>query len=411
MNGPRRTCFHALRAWEEEGAPFADDILHACHDRTPLAARDRALLTELFYGILRNLSRLDFMLARLTPRKIDRATRCLLRLGLYQLFDLRVPPHAAVNETVALAGRARTFVNALLRLADRERERLHEELAAAPAPVRFSHPEYLWARWEARYGPAATAELGAWNNRPAELFVRANRLKVTAGELLATVPTAEPVPGREDMLRVASIPPSWFVAGLCYIQDPSTLLACDLLDPRPGETVLDACAAPGGKTSRLAELMENGGCLVACDSRPDRVARLRGNLDRLGVANVKVVAHDWLAGPPPFAPATFDRILVDVPCSNTGVFRRRVDARWRLAPDDLHRLPDLQLALMAAVLPLLKPGGVIVYSTCSIEPEENEGLIERLRERTPALDLIESRQLIPMVDGVDGAYAAKLMAR
>ncbi len=190
------------------------------------------------------------------------------------------------------------------------------------------------------------------------------------------------------------------------MQDPSTALACELLAPQPGDRVLDACAAPGGKTAYLAELMQDQGAILAVDRDEQRVQRLEENLTRLGISSAKTQVHDWSGTPPT---EHFDRILVDAPCSNTGVMRRRVDVRWRLQPADFTRMPREQLAIVRAVLPLLKPGGTLVYSTCSLEPEENGQLVRQLLEEFPALQLEEERAILPWRDGLDGAFAARLV--
>ncbi len=402
----RQLTVRALLEWEK-GRTFSDEILHTLFDRQRLSPMDRAFIMETFFGMVRNLSRLDFLIAQLRDGDVDSETRAVLRLGLYQIFHMRTPPHAAVNETVALSIRARGLVNAILRRAVREQEALEAALAAAPLAVRTSHPEFLIERWRAVYGEEATDRLCAWDNQPADVYVRANGLKVTVGELQRGTPEAEPSPTHPLMLKVSRLPFSWIAHGLCYVQDPSTLLACDLLAPQPGDRVLDACAAPGGKTSYLAQLMRNEGRIVACDLYESRVARLRENLHRLGVRNTQILVHDCMQAGEPLEPASFDRILVDAPCSNTGVLRRRVDVRWRLTDEDFIRMPAQQLALVRRTATLLRPGGTLVYSTCSLEPEENDRVVEKALASVPGLRFIESRRFLPFVDAVDGAFAAK----
>jgi 16S rRNA (cytosine967-C5)-methyltransferase len=207
-------------------------------------------------------------------------------------------------------------------------------------------------------------------------------------------------------IRLQQIPHSDVSDGLVYIQDPSTLHACDLLDPQPGERVLDACAAPGGKTTYLAQQMQNSGELIACDAAPERLPRLRENIARLRATNVTVHMQDWLR-PSPFEPASFDRVLVDAPCSNTGVLRRRVDVRWRLKPDDFPRMQTLQLAILRAVIPLLKPGGILVYSTCSIEHDENEAVVKAILAEMPEMRCDRSLSILPFERDMDGAFAAR----
>ena len=232
---------------------------------------------------------------------------------------------------------------------------------------------------------------------------------MTPGELLKTARDAEPCPAHPLSIKVRQVPFLWIVEGLCYVQDPSTLMAVDLLAPQPGDTVLDACAAPGGKTSYMAELMQNEGRITACDSSRPRLERLRENLSRLSVANTELRRIDWLTRPIPFEPESFDRILVDAPCSNTGVIRRRVDVRWRLTPADFEQMPSRQRRILDAVFPLLKPGGTLVYSTCSLEPEENEQVAEAAAREIPGIKLVEMRRRQPQCDAIDGAFAAKFV--
>jgi 16S rRNA (cytosine967-C5)-methyltransferase len=239
------------------------------------------------------------------------------------------------------------------------------------------------------------------------VFVRANSLRTTVENLLTSAPDAVRVAAHPLALEVRQLPPQWLADGLCYVQDPSTLLACDLLEPQPGETVLDLCAAPGGKTSYLAELMRNEGRIVACDLWESRLVRLRENMARLGIENVEPLVHDGMIASPALPPASFDRILIDAPCSNTGVIRRRVDVRWRLTDEDFLRMPAQQLALLRRAADLLKPGGTLVYSTCSLEPEENERVVETLRAGVPSLRFEEVKRTLPFIENVDGAFAAK----
>lgn len=406
----RTACVQALQRWETSTV-FADEVLHEALGSSKFNVFDRAFLTETFYGILRHRSALDFLIRQLRDTDLDLQTRQVLRLGFYQIFWMRIPHHAAVNETVNLAGRARGLVNALLRRAIREKGMLDEQLAAAPPAIRYSHPEFLIRRWERQFTPEGAARLCQWNNTPAEIYVRANGLKVTPGELLraSAAQGAEPAAAHPLAIKVRQIPYQWLVQGLCYVQDPSTLMAVELLGPKPGETVLDACAAPGGKTSYIAELMGDVGRVVACDSSRPRLERLQENLERLNVTHAELRRVDWLARPIPFEPESFDRILVDAPCSNTGVIRRRVDVRWRLTPNDFEQMPGRQRRILEAVIPLLKPGGTLVYSTCSLEPEEDEQVAEAVAREIPGIALVEMRRCEPHRDAIDGAFAAKFV--
>jgi 16S rRNA (cytosine967-C5)-methyltransferase len=403
---PRQSCLNALLEWEK-GKHFSDEILHTSLEKEPMSPLDRAFFMEIFFGVLRNLSRLDFLITRLRDGRLDPETQAVLRLGLYQIFHMRTAAHAAVNETVSLAGRARGLVNAILRRALREKETLEAALVDAGPAIALSHPQFLLDRWEKAFGEEATRLLCAWNNEPAEVHVRANELRISTADLLRSAEGAQVSPFHPLAIKVRHLPPAWLAEGLCYVQDPSTLVSCDLLAPQPGEVVLDACAAPGGKTTYLAQLMRNEGRIVACDLYASRVARLRENVARLGATIVKTMQHDCMQAGPPLEAASFDRILVDAPCSNTGVLRRRVDVRWRLTDEDFLRMPAQQLALVKRTATLLKPGGTLVYSTCSLEAEENEQVVEQALAAVPGLRFLESRRTLPFVDHVDGAFAAR----
>jgi len=409
----RSLCQRALLEWEK-GRIFSDEILHGIVEKHPLANSDRGLLTELFYGVLRHQRRLDFLIGRLREAELDVQTRNLLRGGLYQIFDLRVPEHAAVFETVAMAGKSRGVVNAVLRRAAREKEALKELVQQQLLPVRESHPDFLVERWEEQFGLEATEQLCRLNNTPSQNFFRVNTLKQNLETLCGLQPEAEIFDAQKGVLRLKRIPLEWLRDGWGYVQDPSTLLAPDLLDPQPEERILDACAAPGGKTTYIAQKMKGVGEVLACDLYESRVSRLKENVHRLGATNVRVHQLDFLLPPEsgsPLQEASFDRVLLDVPCSNTGVIRRRVDVRWRLTEEDFIRMPVQQLALVRRAVPLLKAGGVLVYSTCSLEPEENTQVVENVLREFPELELDRSVSVRPQFDGIDGAFAARFYKR
>ena len=394
----------------EKGTTFSDEILHGLLERHPLQPSDRGLLTELFYGVLRHLRQLDFLIAQLREGALDERTRNLLRAGLYQIFHLRVPAHAAVNETVSMAGPTRGLVNAVLRRALREQEDLSQRLASQPLAVRESHPDFLVDRWTAQFGAESAEALCRLNNTPSENFFRVNTLKTSLETLLELQPDAFVQDSARSVLKLRRIPSEWLESGWGYVQDPSTLLAPDLLDPQPGERVLDACAAPGGKSTYMAQKMGGRGRVMACDLYDSRIRRLKENVARLGTISVRVHLLDFLLVPEagsPLLEAPFDRILLDVPCSNTGVIRRRVDVRWRLTEEDFLRMPVQQFALVRRAVPLLKAGGVLVYSTCSLEHEENTAVVEQIARELPELALEEVRTSLPFRDAVDGSFAAR----
>ena len=408
----REVALAALREWRMRDN-FADSILAQLLRSSDLVGPDRAFATELFYGILRNLSLLDFWIGSLRSGTLDRDARDLLRMGLYQIFLLETPEHAAVYETVELAGaRTRSLVNGVLRNALRRKGELVTTASKQDLSVRSSHPRFLIDRWTQNFGAKNTAALCEWNNLPAPIYARINRLKISAEEFLSEHSDANRLPEHENFVNLTSVPHDALAAGCCYIQDPSTAAACLLLDPQPGEKVLDACAAPGGKTGYLAELMRNQGAIMAFDRDEGRIGTLQDNLERLGVEIVRFARHDWTSSEP--IPDTavisqFDRVLVDAPCSNTGVMRRRVDLRWRLISQDFLRMREEQLRILRATIPLLKTGGVLVYSTCSIEPEENEEVVKSITREFPFLKFVERVSLLPFRDGFDGAFAAKLI--
>ena len=404
----------ALNEWRR-GRKFSDAILLEQLRSSGLDEADRAFTTELFYGVLRNLTLLDFWIGHLRSGHLDHASRDLLRLGLYQLFLLHTPEHAAIYETVELAERRnRGLINGVLRNATRNKSELHAQASQQSLSIRKSHPQFLIDRWEKNFGSQNTEALCDWNDQPAPLYARVNRLKISDQEFLAeSARCADRIPqmpddGPTNFVRLTSIPENALASGHCYIQDPSTATACLLLDPRPGDRVIDACAAPGGKTGYLAELMKNDGFILACDRDERRVETLRDNLQRLGVQIARTIRHDWIKQTLSEETA-FDRILIDAPCSNTGVMRRRIDVRWRLTADDFSRMGDEQMRIVRATVPLLKPGGVLVYSTCSLEPEENEQVIERTLKEFSFLRLDEQKSVLPFRDGFDGAFAARLV--
>jgi 16S rRNA (cytosine967-C5)-methyltransferase len=403
----RTVASRALREWRKKDR-FADAIFHELLARISLSEIDRAFARELFYGVLRNLRLLDFWIGLLREGKLDATSRDLLQVGLYQLFVLRTPAHAAINETVALANQKnRGLVNAVLRTAQRREKELLSAANAQSLAVRFSHPDFLIARWTKSFGEKATTVLAEFNNRPAPVYARINRLKIEPNEFCAAHPAQNRTSRRPDFFEAERLPSDAIEAGLIYVQDPSTTIACELLDPRPGEKVLDACAAPGGKTSLLAQQMKNRGAIVACDRDERRLITLRENLSRLGVEIATVKKIDWTQENESQLNDGFDRILVDAPCSNTGVMRRRIDVRWRLQPTDFARMQKRQLAIARKVIPLLKPQGVMVYSTCSLESEENEEVVVQLLNEFQQLESIEQKIVTPFADGSDGAFAAK----
>ena len=408
----RQIALDALQLWRKEKR-FADSIISELLTKAGLPPSDRAFALELFYGSLRNLTLLDFWIGCLRASRVQNDLRDILRLGLYQLLFLKTAPHAAVHETVELARKKeRSLVNAMLRTATRQQSDLLARASAQPLSIRTSHPQFLVERWQQHFGPEHAEALCKWNNLPAPVYGRINHLKIDRDRFLRLYPTSRPLTRNCDFVEFDSLPTDALRQGHCYIQDPSTVIAGQLLEPKPGEKVLDACAAPGGKSGYVVQLMQNLGTLVACDRDPERLEILKENMARLGARIVQISRHDWTHGPLPPDIATlapFDRILVDVPCSNTGVMRRRADLRWRLRRTDFDRMQQMQIEIVRALIPLLKSNGVLVYSTCSLEPEENERAVHRILTEMPILRLETEISSLPFRNSFDGAFAAKII--
>ncbi len=382
---PRERALEILRRVEK--GIFADARLDQA--RRSFEARDSAFILELVYGTLRNRSRLDWGLNQLSAQpihKTDVSTRNILRLGAYQLLFMdRIPASAAVNTAAELAkshGKKQGYVNGLLRNLDRKRDAVTypgPEDPVRQSAVVYSHPEWLVRRWMQRFGIEYATTLLQENNHPAPLVVRTNVLKTTRDGLKAAL-ASQGAEARETNYSPAgleiisspglrSIPvydQGWFM-----VQDQAAQLISLMLSPKPGETVLDACAAPGGKTTHLAELMQNRGTIVALESDPARIGKISENSRRLGIAIIVPVQGDATN----YRGERFDKILLDAPCSGLGVLRRHPDGRWNRSERIIHERALLQRRILENCASLLKPGGALVYATCTTEPEENEEII------------------------------------
>lgn len=418
---PREIAVSVLRR-RATGGEYVEKLLEQELAGNTMSAPDRGLCQELVYGMVRWQATLDWLVSRKTAnRQQNAALRVLLHLGLYQLLWLeRIPNHAAVHETVELAkrlgfGPQAGFINAVLRGYARERDAtaaLLRDLKKADPATGYSHPAWLVDRWLARWGKEKTAKLLEWNNSPAPTFARLNLLKTDFAGLTAAWATEETTftekqwdwTGEHCVFELNSHPPlpqcESFQRGFFYVQDPSTLLAVKEMEPRPGETLLDTCAAPGGKTAFAAQLMQNRGRIVARDVQPERLKLVAENCARLGVTCADISASE--------PNDSYDRILVDAPCSNTGVLRRRVDLRWRIRPEEIERLSKTQGTLLRQAAEKLKPGGTLVYSTCSLEPEENSVVIQEFLRAHPDFKAESEHELLPFADNVDGAFVARL---
>ena len=416
----------AVKVLQERGrGDYIENLLDAALKRYELKPEDRGFLQELVYGVVRWEMTLDWLIAQKTGGKPQKEiVQNLLRLALYQMFWLeRVPSYAAVNESVEICKRAgfvsqAKFINAVLRGYGREdtitRQRLEELKRAKPA-IGWSHPEWLVRRWEKQWGNVKALRLLEWNNSAPPVYARVNTLKTSACELQqrwslegVVAEKAEfPWVSKDLVFRMKNHPPlgtlGSFEQGLFYIQDPSTLLAPGMLEASGGETMLDVCAAPGGKTTFIAQLMSNSGRIVAQDIEPARLKLVQENAGRLGATCISTE--------PIQEGLMFDRVLVDAPCSNTGVMRRRVELRWRIKPEEIKRLAQTQMNILKAAAKRVRIGGALVYSTCSLERDENQGVVGQFLAENNGFSLDQEREMTPMIDGVDGAYCARLVRK
>ncbi len=427
---------------------FVQELLDQHLADTPLAPADRRLATQLIYGVLRRRLTLDTLLRPLVSRPLHQVEPWIweaLRLGAYQLTLLtHIPVHAAIHETVELAHsigkpRGKGFLNAVLRkLAGVITDHTIAQPGAAALPVEggtyrllnqpvfpelavqpleyvsaaFALPKWLVQRWVQRCDLAELIRLGFWFAGPAPLWLRCNPLQTTRDQLLqafaAAGIAAEPGTPPQAAVRVLDHFPvrelPGYEQGWFTVQDESAMRVALALHPEPGWRILDLCAAPGGKTTHLAELMHNRGQILACDVDARRLETLQVLSRRLGIAIIETVQLKLEDEPPK---GLFDAILVDAPCSNTGVLGRRPEARWRLKPADFQHLVSLQTKLLIQAAERVKPGGVIVYATCSIEADENQQVVRNVLLAFPDLALEQEEEQVPGRPA-DGGYWARL---
>ena len=442
----RQIAFSVLDTHKLSGE-FASTLIEAAFKRNVDERTERSLVIELTYGIIRRQRTLDTVLGTLISRprqRVEPQLWTLLQIGVYQLLFTRVPPHAAIFETVELAkwlGQKRwaSFMNGVLRSAQRL---VSDETTAEPStsaipidggiyqilnqeifdcPVErpadyfgqaFSFPGWIARRWSSRLPVDQLWPLGFWCNSRPPVCLRVNSLKTTRDELVKSLQAAdiEPIVDEEhqdfvtlqDSVAVPSLP--GFDEGHFIVQDRSAISASKLLAPKPNEKILDLCAAPGTKTTHLAELMNNQGSVIASDDDPVRLPRIHQNCERLGIDIVNACLVNELEE------TDFDAALIDVPCSNTGVLGKRPEVRWRLKSEELSELSETQLMLVDSAARHIKPGGRMVYSTCSIEPEENDDVVSRFLEANDDWTLAEKVSHFPGKPG-DGAFQALLVRR
>ncbi len=402
----RRAAYAILMRVERDGA-YTDELLHRGR-LDALDERDRALASELVLGVLRRRGALDWMLekpVRKAVAELDLEVRTALRMGLYQLRYLeRIPAHAAVGESVELVKRgpraqAAGLVNAVLRRAG---ERPDASIEAA-----LCHPAWLVERWKRNLGGAAAERLMLANLERPATWLRLNvrfDLDETLG-LLEAEGVATAVGERPWTHKLLSGRPqataAWR-AGRLRIQDSGSQAIAPLLGLAPGMRLLDVCAAPGGKTQHAIEILGSEKGVTACDLHSARLRRMR----ELGPASADLVALD-AACTLPFR-ERFDRVLVDAPCSGSGTLSRNPDLKWRLEPNDIPRLAELQTAILRRALDVVSPGGALVYATCSLEPEENDGVVEAALSERPGWKVEERLARTPGQDAGDGFRAFRI---
>ncbi len=443
---PRAICLDILN--QIEGAGFhLDCLLTDSFKRYRfLTALDRAFLTELTYGVIRWRGKLDWVIrhfSKIPLEKIESGPLNILRLGLYQiLFLTRTPASAAVNESVELAKRIRGkggagFVNAVLRSSLRQKDEIHyPDLVEEPVlhlSVNQSHPLWLVQRWLKEVGIEETIKICLFNNRIAPQTLRTNTLKTNREDLIEKLRQKElssyPAPySEEGIVLQHPLPTSdlpFFQQGLYIIQDEASQLVTSMLDPKPGEKILDACAAPGGKTTHVAQKMGNQGEIYALDLSKGKLGLIEEIAQRLGVKIVKTIRGDAAQPLPVPQGMKFNRILVDVPCSGFGTLRKNPDLKWRRGEEDIKRLSGLQASILKNLSNYLTEGGFLIYSTCTVFHEENEDVVEKFLEEHPEfrldrMDQVRSKKYHPFIqtgyfktfppkNEMDGFFVARMV--
>ncbi|MDF2628896.1 MAG: hypothetical protein K0R39_2727 [Symbiobacteriaceae bacterium] len=446
---PRSAREAALRALRDVDVKesYANLALDAHLTRSKLEGRDRALATEIVYGVTRRRGTVDWAIAQVATRpmeQIDPYIRNILRSAVYQILYMeRIPHSAAVDEAVNLARQyghegVAKFVNGVLR-------NFLRKLPTLPWPdpaddpvvalaIKHSHPEWLVEAWSGQFGADDAVKLMEASNRIPPLTIRVNTLKTTREEAANALEQegvkTEPTPHSPQGLIIHELTSSSHLdklksmkAGLFAVQDESSMLVAPVVAPQPGQTVIDVAAAPGGKTTHLAELMKNEGKIIAIDLHEHKIDLVEQNAKRLGIAIIEGVCMDArdigkaMAG-------RADAVLCDVPCSGLGTLARRPDARWRKTPEDVEQLVPIQRAILESASLAVKPGGTLVYSTCTIEPRENQEMVAAFLEANPDFYFDDIRpylpptlapdaqdgwiQLLPHIHGTDGFFMARL---
>ena len=396
---------------------YANLALDAAFKRESLTGPDAALCAALLYGVIERRRTLDYQLEGLLHKPLSQLpaeARAALRLGLYQLFYMeRIPPHAAIHESVELAKispksrHLAPLVNAVLRRAQKRGLILPEGADDCALSVRYSCPEWLVALWRESY-TNDYIQLLEHSFGPGETVVRVNTTK-TGPEALAELLDAEPVEGLPDALKIAGegnitrLP--GYGDGLFHVQDAAAQLCCRILDPRPGDTVLDLCAAPGGKSFTCAEIMRDQGKVIALDLHAHRVRLVEQGAARLGLSCIEAVQGDARQAET-ICSGKANRVLCDVPCSGLGTIRKKPDIREKMRAE-LDKLTEMQYDILCAGMRCLAPGGTLVYATCTLNPAENEGVCNRFLAEHAHFRAEPFLTLMPHIHGTDGFFIAR----
>lgn len=419
---------------------YANIALQKRLNRTRLVPVDRRFLTEIVYGTVKFTNTLDWILAKFVSRPLNKIPSMIvniLRLAVYQIFYMdKVPVSAACNEAVNLAKKyshAGTvkFVNGVLRNIIRGKEQIQfpdmQENPSQHIALKYSHPEWLIKMWLKELGLEATIALCQANNEVASLSIRTNTLKITRAELIKLLEQEEMQVRKsaltedgivvEEMKNSLAQSPT-FKAGLWQVQDESSMLVADILQPLSEKILIDMCSAPGGKATHAAQKMKNRGKVLSFDVYEHKLALIKENALRLGIDIIETKNQDARVFRKELV-ASADYVLVDAPCSGLGVLRRRADARWRKSAADLEEFPKLQLEILKNAGQYLKAGGYMVYSTCTICTKENQGVINSFLQEQPDFERVYIKHpvtgedvpevsLYPHIHGVDGFYIVKL---
>jgi len=423
---------------------YANLLLSKLLAKSSLSKRDRAFVTELVYGTLRREGTLDWILTQYSSRelsKIPLQALDILRLGCYQIFYTRVAPHAICNESTELAKKffhkgLASFTNGLMRTIVRKKDKLpwpdQKEDPISYISLKHSHPKWLVEMWIEDFGLEEARRLCRADNQRPHLTIRANRLKTSRDDLIKTL-SNKAVQATESKLvpesimiaetgEISTLPE--FKEGLFFVQDESSMMVSHILAPQEGETILDLCAAPGGKATHIAEMMNDRGKIIAVDINPKRLNLVRDNVARLGIGIIETIQSDGTKLKSKIK-EPIDRIIIDAPCSGLGVLARRPDARWKKDLDQIEELSILQSDLLKTAAMLIKPGGVIVYSVCTITHQEGIEVVEGFLQSNPEFVLDDAVkylpnalqngepykwvQLLPHKHGTDGLFIARMI--